>query len=147
MAKILVIDDYPPILDILRILLPIEGHEVSTAADGPEGLRLAECTPFDLALIDVDMPGLDGISVCKSLMSNPATRNVRVLMMTGRPSGEVHARSRLAGALAVMAKPFLGSLLIEEIARHIPMTSADPKEEGKAIRDRPKKSRAGRTLA
>jgi len=144
MAKILVIDDYPPILDILRILLPVEGHEVSTAPDGPAGLRLAGNAPFDLALIDVDMPGLDGISVCKSLKSNPATRNMRVVMMTGRPGLEVEARSRLAGALVVIAKPFLGRELMDVIARLDDMTAACA--GGGRGHGRGKESRARRTL-
>ncbi|MFA6289671.1 MAG: response regulator [Opitutaceae bacterium] len=147
MAKILVIDDNAPLLDMLRLVLRAEGHEVGTAADGPAGLRLAESTRFDLALIDVDMPGLDGIAVCKSLRDNPATRNMRVLMMTGRPGLEVDVRSRCAGAAVVLSKPFLGSAVIEEIARFAGMASAHPDGGGENGHERDKKSRARRTLA
>ncbi len=147
MTKILVIDDYPPILDILRTFLLVEGHEVSTATDGPAGLRLAESMPFDLALIDVDLPGLDGIAVCKFLKNNPATRNMRVLMMTGRPGLEVDVRSRCAGAAAVLAKPFPGSAVIEEIARIAGMASAHPDGGGENDHERAKRPRTRRTLA
>ena len=115
MAKILVIDDYAPLLVLLQSLLSIEGHEVSTAADGPAGLRMAGLLPFDLALIGVDLPGMDGISVCRDLKGNPGTRHMRVLMMTGRPGWEVEIRARLAGALRVLAKPFLAKVLLDEI--------------------------------
>ena len=147
MAKILVVDDNPSILDMLRILLPMEGHEVSTAADGSAGLRLAESTRFDLALIDVDLPGLDGISLCKSLKNNPAIRNMPVLLMTGRPGLDVDVRSGRAGALMVLAKPFSGRILIEEIARLTVGSCAGSNGSCAGGRDRPKKSWARRTLA
>lgn len=115
MAKILVIDDYAPLLGLLQRLISFEGHEVSTASDGPAGLRLAGLMPFDLLLIEVDLPGMNGISVCRDLKGNPGTRHMHVLMMTGRPGWEVEIRARLAGALRVLEKPFLVKVLLEEI--------------------------------
>ena len=115
MAKILVIDDYAPLLELLQRLLSLAGHEVRTETDGMAGLRLAGLMPFDLVLIDVDLPGMDGISVCKDLKGDPRTRHVRVLLMTGHPRWQVEIRARLAGALRVLAKPFWAGSLLDEI--------------------------------
>ena len=117
MARILVMDDYQPLLDMLRILLGARGHEVSTAVDLAEGLRLCEDSPFDLALLDVDMPGMNGIAVCNTLKCLPATRDLPVLMMTGRPSLETDLRAMRAGALAVLDKPFEVENLLATISR------------------------------
>jgi len=143
MAKILVIDDNPSILEVLGMLLHIEGHEVDTAADGPAGLQLAESARFDLALIDVDLPGLDGISVCKSIKDNLSTRGMPVLMMTGRPGVDVNMKSSLAGALKVLAKPFEGRALIDEIARLTAGSGAGTRAAGHG---RPKKTGSRRTV-
>ena len=115
MAKILVIDDYAPLRGLLESRLSIEGHEVSTAADGEDGLRLAGRVVFDLALIDVDLPGMDGMAVCSDLKGNSLTWHMKVLMMTGRPGWEVEIRARLAGASSVLAKPFLAGTLLDAI--------------------------------
>lgn len=119
MARILVIDDYQPLLDMLRILLRSRGHEVSTATDGTAGLRLCEGNPFDfdLALLDVDMPGMGGIAVCNTFKCHPITRNLPVLMMTGRPGLETDMRAKRAGALAVIAKPFEVRELLDKITQ------------------------------
>ena len=125
MARILVIDDYQPLLDMLRVLLGSRGHEVSTATDGAEGLRLCEDSPFDLALLDVDMPGVGGIAVCNILKCHPGTRNLPVLMMTGRPGLETDMRAKGAGALEVIAKPFAVQELLDKITRAASSGSMD----------------------
>src|SRR5687768_14405600 len=70
MARILVIDDYAGILDVLELMLTAAGHQVMTAGTGIAGLELAGQSPPDLVLLDVDMPGMDGVSVCLELKRN-----------------------------------------------------------------------------
>ncbi|HTJ78326.1 MAG TPA: response regulator [Rariglobus sp.] len=126
MARILVIDDYPPVLDVLRIVLRVRGHEVITADNGPAGLRLCECHAFDLALLDVDMPGMGGIAVCNELKGHVMTRHLPVLMMTGRPGMDADIRAKRAGALEVISKPFEVRELLDKISRYATPPTAIP---------------------
>lgn len=134
MARILVTDDYPPVLDMLRIILRHAGHEVVAAAGGAEALRLAGETAFDLALIDVDMPDVGGIAVCEALKGGRGDGRPRVVMMTGRPGQDVEFRARRAGALGVIDKPFNVSALLELVARlaSTPACGPDVADAGQA---------------
>lgn len=117
MARILVIDDYEPILAMLRVTLESAGHEVATAADGATGLVMLPRLKPDLLLVDVDMPGRDGVSVCAEVKRTAATAGMVVLLMTGRPCAELMQRSRAAGAAGVLAKPFVRAVLLDEVER------------------------------
>jgi len=117
MARILVIDDYEPLLAMLQATLEAVGHEVVTAADGVTGLGLVPRFKPDLMLVDVDMPERDGVSVCAEVKSDEATAGIAVLLMTGRPSAELMQRSRAAGATGVLAKPFVRAVLLDEVER------------------------------
>jgi len=125
MARILIVDAYEPLLDMLRMLLTPHGHVVGVATDGPAALRLAGDGAFDLALIDMNLPGMDAVTVCAALRSHPGTRRMRVLMMTGRPGREAALRALCAGAEEVMAKPFGVGLLLEKIAQAAPARPGD----------------------
>ncbi|MCL6560760.1 MAG: response regulator, partial [Firmicutes bacterium] len=78
-AKILVIDDDKKITALLRRSLIFEGYDVTVAYSGEEGLGLAACSPPDLVVLDVLMPGIDGWEVCRRLR---AAGDVPVLMLT-----------------------------------------------------------------
>lgn len=119
MARILVIDDYAGILDVLELMLTAVGHEVMTAETGMAGLELAGRSRPDLVLLDVDMPTMDGVSVCVELKRNTRTADIPVLMMTGRFGPQVSERARQAGALGIMPKPFVRECLLEEIRRAV----------------------------
>lgn len=120
MAHILVIDDNHAIRQVLSTCLPDFGHTVSVAEDGAIGLELALRLSADLILLDVEMPRVDGIAVCTALKRDPARSHIPVLMMTGNLSHEVLSRARLAGALAVLSKPFTWDELAVEFNRHLP---------------------------
>lgn len=117
MARILVVDDYPAILGLLEATLVTAGHEVLTADDGAGGRELASRMKPDLVLLDVDMPDLDGTTVCADLKREPITMHIPVLLMTGRMCWDVLDRARRAGAHGLVAKPFLRDRLLEEVAR------------------------------
>ena len=119
MARILVIDDYAGILDVLELMLTAAGHQVMTAGTGIEGLELAAQSPPDLVLLDVDMPGMDGVSVCLELKRNMRTAGIPVLFMTGRFGPQSAERARMAGAFGIMPKPFVREQLMEEIGRAV----------------------------
>lgn len=120
MARILVIDDYAPILDMLDLMLAGAGHEVITACSGTAGLELAHSWRPDLVLLDVDMPEMDGVTVCGRIKKGAATMGIPVLLMSGRFTPDVFERARKAGALAVMSKPFMRERLLAEIQNAVP---------------------------
>lgn len=123
MARVVVVDDYPAIVSMLRLVLMSAGHEVMTATDGESGLGLVKRHKPDVVLLDVDMPGMDGVVVCGRLKRDRETARIPVLMMTGRLCMDVLQRARGAGAVAVLPKPFVRERLLEEIARAAAMAS------------------------
>ena len=102
-SKILVVDDDGHIASSLRRALAYEGYEVQTAGDGVEGLARAQETPPDLVILDVMMPGLDGIEVCRRLR---AGSEVAILMLTARDGTSDRVRGLDGGADDYLAKPF-----------------------------------------
>lgn len=101
--KLLVIDDEQDICELIRDALSQE-FEISTANDGATGLRLATELVPDLVLVDLRMPGLDGISFCRGLRKNPVLTRTLVMVMTGQEEAEV--RSFESGADDFIVKPF-----------------------------------------
>jgi len=104
--RILIVDDDPDLLELLRFALAAEGFSVRTAATGPEALRKALRTPPDLVVLDLLLPGMNGFSVCEQLRLNPATAFIPVLMMTVLPGEFPHLVGVEAGANAYLNKPF-----------------------------------------
>jgi CheY-like chemotaxis protein len=105
--KILVIDDQLLMRDLLRYLLEADGHHVFAAASGKEGLVLAQMLPFDLILLDVDMPGLNGLAVCTELKRAAATAQVPVIFISARLGAHDLQQMTAVGATGFLPKPFL----------------------------------------
>ena len=92
-------------------------YTVQVAGDGHDGLaRIATFRPH-LVLVDLQMPGLDGAELCRTVKSSPETRSTRILAMSGLVDGEVEARMLAAGADAFLPKPFTVTQLEAEVAR------------------------------
>ncbi len=106
LLKVLVIDDAENIVELVRIGLRYEGFQVESASDGEQGVTLAQRINPDLILLDIMMPGIDGLEVCRRLRANPTTRDVPVLMITAKDE----VRDRIAGldtgADDYLTKPF-----------------------------------------
>src|SRR5216117_3605719 len=102
--RILVIDDEAPIRDSLRMMLEYEGYEFLGAATGQEGLALAEREAPDLVLLDVKMPGMDGIEVLERLRNMNESLPVVVVSGHGTISTAVEATKK--GAFDFIEKPF-----------------------------------------
>lgn len=102
MAKVLVVDDDKDFLQILATKLRSLGLEITTAENGEEGIEQAKILKPDLVLMDVKMPKLDGVAAMLKLKEDPATKNVRIVLLTafGDPQPEVYLNDkRLAGEL------------------------------------------------
>ena len=104
--RILIVDDDPDMLELLRLALTDTGFAVSTAADGKEALRKALRAPPDLVVLDLLLPGMNGFSVCEQLRLNPVTATVPVLMITVLPGEFPRLVGVEAGADAYLNKPF-----------------------------------------
>ncbi len=82
--KILVVDDEPDILDILRYTLEKEGYKVFTAGDGKEGIKVAEKEKPNLIILDIMMPKMDGVEVCRNLRAKKAFDKTIITFLTAR---------------------------------------------------------------
>ncbi|MBI4785330.1 MAG: response regulator [Oscillatoriophycideae cyanobacterium NC_groundwater_1537_Pr4_S-0.65um_50_18] len=114
MYKILIIDDNPNICLITKIILKdIAGWEPVIAASGEEGLASAQGEQPDAILLDVEMPGMDGMMVLKQLRVNPETQFIPVILFTSKKIGaEAVAQLPITG---VISKPFDTNELINQI--------------------------------
>ncbi len=120
-SHVLVVDDNRDIRRILHRILSRQGYRLSEAADGDEGLELARREQPDLVLLDVMMPKKNGIEVCRALKGDPATRNIRVILVTGRASVDHCVEGFEAGADDYVRKPFQVPELLARTATFLRM--------------------------
>ena len=111
MAKVLVVDDVVDIVRLLSITLQNQGHEVSAAYCGREALERASAERPDAILLDVMMPDMDGIEVCKRIRANPELRSTPVILVTARNHDEDFVTGLAAGADDYVTKPFIPEVL------------------------------------
>ena len=106
MSKILVIDDLPENVFLLQDRLEREGYEIITSYDGKSGIEKAIKEIPDLILLDVMMPDITGIEVCKALVQNPITSNIPIILVTAKSGAEDTKEGLEAGAFDYIKKPF-----------------------------------------
>ena len=107
MAKtILAVDDSGSLRQMLAFALRSAGYVVTEAVDGNDGYQRARREQSNLVLTDQNMPGMDGLSLIKSLRALPAYRTVPILMLTTESGEEIKQRGRAAGANGWLVKPF-----------------------------------------
>ena len=109
--RILVIEDNLPLRSSMAALLESHGHLVDFAADGRSGLRLALAEPPDVLVLDLGLPGLDGLDVCNQLRAR-ADRHLPILILTARDALDDKLRGFEAGADDYLVKPFAGEELL-----------------------------------
>jgi len=102
-TKMIIIEDDEDILESLREILESEGYEVDTVTDGEEGIKKCRAKSFDLALLDIKLPGIDGTEVLEIL--HKEFPNMIKIMITGYPSLENAVASLKKGADAYLMKP------------------------------------------
>jgi len=106
MKKILVIDDLPENVFMLQDRLEHEGFEVLTAYDGYTGIDKAKNELPDLILLDVMMPDITGLEVCKILVNEPSTKDIPIILVTAKSGAEDTKEGLEAGAFDYIKKPF-----------------------------------------
>jgi DNA-binding response OmpR family regulator len=113
--QILVVDDDARLAASLRRALAYEGHAVDVAADGPAALLAARDRPPDLVVLDVMLPGIDGVEVCRRLRAGGAGSDVPILMLTARDSVSDRVAGLDAGADDYLVKPFAYDELLARV--------------------------------
>ncbi len=113
--SILVIDDEKDILKLLQYNLEKEGYRVLLAKTGEEGFELAKTKKPDLIILDLMLPGIDGIEVCKLLKGSSATRHIPVMMLTAKSSEVDQVVGLELGASDYIAKPFSIKVLLVRV--------------------------------
>lgn len=112
---ILIIEDERPIAELLSYNLKREGFEVTTAGDGQEGLRRATTQLPDLVILDLMLPVIEGLEVCRQLRNSARTRDIPILMLTARGEEVDEIVGFQLGADDYVTKPFKLKPLIQRI--------------------------------
>jgi len=117
-GTILVVDDSPTVRRIVSITMERRGYRVFTAADPMQALaRLNEVVP-DLILLDINLPHMDGYRLCKFIKDNSLTKDIPVVMLSGKDGFFDRVRGRIARAADYIAKPFEPSTLIQMVEKY-----------------------------
>ena len=106
MAHVLVVDDEPHIGELVALHLSFEGHTSDRFLDGRAALEAARAQAYDLFIVDVMLPGLDGVAFCRALRQQPSTRRVPVLLLTARREETDKVLGLDSGADDYLTKPF-----------------------------------------
>ncbi len=117
--KILVVDDSPTVRKLISGKLEKSGHVVICAVDGVDALAKLEEGMPDLVLLDITMPRMDGYEVCKQIRSNPAGKNLPVVMISGKDGFFDKVRGRMAGTSGYVTKPFGPETLMKALETYL----------------------------
>ena len=113
--KVLVVDDSPTILKLISTKLEKSGHEVFCSASGEEAMEwLVDMVP-DLVLLDINLPHMDGYQVCKLIRAAEATKDVPVVMISGKEGFFDKVRGKMAGVSGHITKPFGPETLMKTV--------------------------------
>lgn len=119
--RILIIEDDRDNMGLMRFMMEREGYEVLDAYDGRQGLEVARATLPDLALVDLAMPEVDGWTVTRELKADPATRQIKIVVVTVRSLLEDRLKAQEAGCDAYITKPMSMTQLAEVVAQFLRM--------------------------
>ena len=114
---ILVVDDNAPIRNIIRQHLQAAGYDVAEASDGEEALKIIAERPVQLVLLDVMMPKIDGIAVCKAVRERDQTAFVPIVMVSAHGTRVMLKKTRDSGATDFIVKPFSKAVLLEKVEK------------------------------
>jgi len=111
--RVLVVDDCPDTTRVLALLLKRWGHEVNYAHDGAQALEKTSAATFDVILLDIDLPGMDGFEVAEILRKQPAHDATLLIAATGHVEEEYRVKAAAAGFDTFLTKPILAKQLRE----------------------------------
>lgn len=132
MALILMIEDNPDNREVFRIYLEHVGHTVFLANDAESGIRLARERQPDLVLMDVGLPGMDGLQATRILKADPATKHLRIVALTAHAMVTDQREAYAAGCDSFISKPILPKDLASAVAVQL---EAAARSRGDAARE------------
>ena len=133
MATILVVDDEEPIQELLRFNLEKEGYAVCVAKDGQEALKHVENDQPDLLVLDLMLPGMDGLEVCRKLRSNQKFQQIPIIMLTAKGEEIDKVLGLELGADDYMTKPFSPRELLARIKARLRRLNSQEEVDAKII--------------
>jgi two-component system sensor histidine kinase/response regulator len=117
--SILIVDDVPKNIQLLGSILKEETYELEFATSGKEALEWLDSKQFDLVLLDIMMPEMDGFEVCRRIKENPATREVSVIFLTAKADFQSIIQGFEAGAVDYITKPYNRKELMIRVKTHL----------------------------
>ena len=114
-ASVLIVEDDRPLADVLSYNLRQSGYDVLLAHDGQDGINQAQLKSPDVVILDLMLPVLDGLDVCRRLRADPTTRQTRILMLTAKAEESDQLVGFSLGADDYVTKPFSIKVLLERI--------------------------------
>jgi two-component system chemotaxis response regulator CheY len=121
--RVLVVEDDAAVSHMIAQILRTEGYESTEAAEGPSALSMLRSSNFDIVILDVMLPGMDGISILKSIRDEPALNGVPVLMLSAKTDDATTWAGWRAGCDYYMTKPFDPDELLTILKRLEPARS------------------------
>lgn len=131
--NILVIDDEEDILELVRYNLTKEGYAVHCVASGEEGLKVARAQKPNLIILDLMLPGIDGLDVCKLLKGDPATQHLTIIMLSAKGEESDVVTGLELGADDYVTKPFSPKILIARVRSALRRRSEKSSDENSPL--------------
>lgn len=116
---ILLVEDYPHVVEVLQTRLENAGYRVLAAYDGQEGLKMARQHNPDLIILDIMLPKLNGYKVCRLLKFDAKFRHIPIIMLTSRTRERDEATGRATGADEYITKPYDAKQLLQIIQKYL----------------------------
>ena len=125
--RVLVVDDDDDVRNMTRVSLSFEGFDVRAVADGAAALAAVRADPPDAVVLDVMMPGIDGLEVLRTLRADPAFADLPVLLLSAKAGAVAERDGWAAGATAYLTKPFTATALAAMLRVLLDDDSTDPR--------------------
>lgn len=125
--NILIVDDISKNIQVLARILTDEGYEISYATNGQQAIKMVESEKYDLILLDIMMPGMDGFEVCRHIKEMPEKKDIPIIFLTARTQTQDIVKGFEKGAADYITKPFDSIELKARVANHILLKKAKDK--------------------
>lgn len=125
-SRVLIVEDEPDIRDLVVHHLKRDGYQVSTASSGEEALRQVRAVPPDLVLLDLMLPAMDGLEVCRRLRQDPATASLPIVILTAKSDEVDRVLGLELGADDYIVKPFSPKELMARVRAVLRRSRPDP---------------------
>ena len=117
--KILIVDDVPKNIQVAASILQNDTYQIAFAQDGPTALAQVESNRFDLILLDIMMPQMDGYEVCRRIRNRPDNRDTPIIFLTAKNDTDSVVKGFAMGAMDYLSKPFNGAELQARVTTHL----------------------------